>query len=231
MTYPSNVVGQSPPASPPTEQPSEHAVDIKERAGEALGAAKEGVGEVGEQVTDSVREVAAETGRQARDLLGEARSQMTQQAGEQHHKLVTSLRALADEMASMSQQSGQSGIATEFVTQAGDRVRSVADWLSDKQPGDVVAELRRFGRNRPGTFLVGAMLGGVVAGRMTRAVVASHTGNGAAQSGANEQPAAPTTALPTASALPPASTPPASYPPPPAPASGYSSGAPNGGLA
>jgi hypothetical protein len=48
----------------------------------------------------------------------------------------------------------------------------VADWLEHREPGDLLDEVRRFARRRPGTFLVGAAVAGALVGRLTRGVVA-----------------------------------------------------------
>jgi hypothetical protein len=45
--------------------------------------------------------------------------------------------------------------------------------LEQREPGDLVAEVRRFAQRRPGAFLVGALLAGVAAGRLTRGVIAA----------------------------------------------------------
>jgi hypothetical protein len=206
------------------EQVTDQAADVKERAGQAMDAGKHGAADVGRQAGDSAREVAGEAARQARDLMGEARSQVTQQAGDQHQKLVQSLRTLSDELASMTQNSGQSGVATELVSQAQERVQGLTDWLADKQPGDLLQEARRFARNRPGTFLIGAALAGVVAGRMTRGVVAAHSDSSGQSNGARHSAAAPP--VPT---TPPATT--ATYPEPAAAAAGYQPTGDHGGLA
>ncbi|HKC26518.1 MAG TPA: hypothetical protein VKB75_00770, partial [Jatrophihabitans sp.] len=51
-------------------------------------------------------------------------------------------------------------------------------------PGDLVDELRRFARRRPGAFLMGALAAGVVAGRLGRGVVAAHTEDDGTAAGA-----------------------------------------------
>ncbi|TLM80215.1 hypothetical protein FDW83_19020, partial [Pseudarthrobacter sp. NamE2] len=52
---------------------------------------------------------------------------------------------------------------------------SVASWLENKQPGDLLNEVQRFARNRPGTFLLLAAGAGVLAGRLTRGLTAGAT--------------------------------------------------------
>lgn len=184
-----------------TDQVAERAGDVKERATDAVVAGRAGVEEVTHTATEQAREVAQEAARQARDLLGEARDQVGSQANDQREKLVSSLRALSEEFGAMARRDEQGGLAAELVGQAHDRLQGVVGWMENKQPGDLLQDVRSFARNRPGAFLVGAALAGVAAGRLTRGAVSAHT----EQSEQSEQsPASPPNPL-------------LSTPPPPAP--------------
>lgn len=160
-----------------TDPASTNDSSMKEKASGAAEAGKQGVGDVAQTATDKAKDVAQETSRQARNLVGEARSQLTEQASTQQQGLATNLRSLGDELGSMADRSDQPGVATELVAQARDRVHDVASWLEGREPADLLDEVRAFARRRPGAFLVGALLAGVVAGRLTRGVIASHTDN------------------------------------------------------
>jgi len=155
---------------------------MKNKAGAAADRGKQAAGEVAQTAGERAQDVKQEVTRQARDLMGEAREQLSQQAGDQHRNLVGNLRSLSTELGSMADNSEQSGLATELVSQARDRIDGAAQWLDGKQPGDIVDEVRSFARRRPGTFLVGALAAGLVAGRLTRGVVASHTDDGSSGS-------------------------------------------------
>jgi hypothetical protein len=148
---------------------------VKDKASESAEAGKQAAGEVARTATDQAKDVAQETKKQARDLMSEARSQLSEQAGAQHHSLVTNLRSLAEELSTMAQRSENPGTASDLVGQAGDRAHSMADWLDQREPGDLLGEARSFAQRRPGTFLLGAVAAGVVAGRLTRGVVAAHS--------------------------------------------------------
>jgi hypothetical protein len=52
--------------------------------------------------------------------------------------------------------------------QATGRVEELADWLKNREPADLLGEVRSFARRKPGTFLLGALAAGVVAGRLAR---------------------------------------------------------------
>jgi len=181
----------------PDEGYSSSGQSAKQRAADAAQTSKEAGSEVASHATqagsevastaaDKAKDVAQETKRQARDLLGEAKQQLQSQAGSQHSSLVSNLRQLGSELGSMADNSSQSGVATELVGQAHERVNSVADWLESRQPGDLLGEVRSYAQRRPGVFLLGAALAGVVAGRLTRGAVAAHRDQGSGSSGSAE---------------------------------------------
>lgn len=155
--------------------PPKDSAPLKDKASDAAQAARQGGIEVAETAAAKAKDVAQETSRQARDLLGEARGQITEQAGSQQRSLVTNLRSLGEELGAMTDRAEHSGVATELVSQARERVDGAAEWLDGREPGDLLEEIRSFARRRPGAFLLGAAVAGVLAGRLTRGVVATHS--------------------------------------------------------
>ncbi|NES12431.1 MULTISPECIES: hypothetical protein [Micromonospora] len=136
-------------------------------------------GAVAQTAKEQGKEVVGEAKRQARNLYGEARDQLTSQTGQQQQRAAGGIRSLAEEMRSMAQHGGGSGPVTELAHQAADRMHGVAGWLEQREPGDLLNEVKNYARRNPGTFLVGAALLGVVAGRLTRNIAA--VGDGAGQ--------------------------------------------------
>jgi hypothetical protein len=65
------------------------------------------------------------------------------------------------------------GLATDVVREVSRRLSSAATWLGDRDPGSVLAEVKSFARRRPGTFIIGAAVLGVLAGRLTRALASN----------------------------------------------------------
>jgi vacuolar-type H+-ATPase subunit H len=155
---------------------TDKATDVKDKAAEAANEGKQAAGQVAQTAVEHAQEVKDEAVRQARDLAGEARQQVSSQVGQQHQALVSNLRSLGSELGSMTQSAdGQSGVATELVSQAKDRIDGLANWLDGREPGQLLDEARDYARRRPGMFLLGALAAGVVAGRLTRGAVAAHT--------------------------------------------------------
>jgi len=122
--------------------------------------------------TEQAKEVASEAGHQAKALLDQARSELVDHAASQQDRLAEQLHSLSHELGSMAAASQQEGLATDLAQQASRQVGTVAHWLSQREPGSLVGELKDFARNKPSTFLAVAAGIGLVAGRMTRGVKA-----------------------------------------------------------
>jgi hypothetical protein len=143
-----------------------------------------------ESAKEQGRQVAAETGHQVRDLYHRAVGEVNDQAGVQQKRAVNGLYALSDEAARMAGAVGPSGAMTPLVEEAGHRFRQAGEWLERREPGDVLREVREFARQHPGTFLVGAAVLGVLAGRLTTNLA----GAGADNQGSATSPSSPTSA-------------------------------------
>lgn len=130
--------------------------------------------------------VANETRRQVQDLLGEARTQATDQARAGQQRATEGLRSLAGELHQMADGGDSHGPASDLAAQAAERIDGLAGWLERHEPGDLLGEVRRYARSRPGTFLLGAAVAGVLAGRLTRGAVDANRDSGPA--GGSSQP-------------------------------------------
>ncbi|WP_410592334.1 hypothetical protein [Amycolatopsis sp. lyj-23] len=164
--------GQSPPqhASGSPSMPE----TAKGEAREVAATAADRGGEVAQTAADQAKHVAAHAQQEARDLLREGREQLQTQARDGQRKAAESLHQLAGQLERMAEQTDSPGLAGDVARQVSDRTRTVADWLEHREPGDLLDEVRRFARRRPGTFLVGAAVAGALVGRLTRGVVAQH---------------------------------------------------------
>lgn len=171
------MVYQDPGAGSPTDGSSTTDV-AKEQAGRVGQKATEAGGQVAQTTKEQAQNVVGEAKQQARDLAGEARTQVRDQAGTQRDRAVQGLRSLGDELDQMSQQGGQSGIATEVARQLSTRTRDLATHLERHEPSDLLDQLRSYARRRPVVFLAGAALAGVVAGRLTKSLAAGPPDNG-----------------------------------------------------
>ena len=153
--------------------------------------------QVASTAADQAKQVTTETKRQAQDLVAQGRQQLQEQARTGQQKAGQGLSEIAQQLRTMVEGGGDAptGPAADLVRQAGDKVEQVAGWLTEREPGDLVNEVRAFARRKPGVFLLGAALAGVVAGRLTTGVVAAHkdaapsgSGNGQAGTAGTYQP-------------------------------------------
>jgi hypothetical protein len=147
-------------------------------------AAKESGQRVASTAVEQGKNVLEEGKTQARNLTHEVGQQAHEQSKVQKDKAASGLRSLGTELQSMAaSQGGQSGLATDLAQQAAAKVQDLAGWLDQREPGELLDEVRALARRKPGTFLLGALAAGVVAGRLTRGAVdatRSDTGNGSA---------------------------------------------------
>ncbi|WP_448611946.1 hypothetical protein [Geodermatophilus sp. URMC 60] len=133
--------------------------------------------QVASTAADQAREVAHETQRQAQDLLHQGRQQLRQQTVAQQQKAASGLTSLAQELRGLADGSSQGapGPARDLLQQASGYVEQFADRLQNREPADLLDDVRAFARRRPGAFLLGAALAGVLAGRLTSGVKAAHS--------------------------------------------------------
>jgi hypothetical protein len=144
--------------------------------------AKDQAGQVGQTAKESGQRVAGTAMDQGKNVLDEGRQQasrLTQEVGQQvkeqtsvqKDKATSGLRSLGDELQGMATSSTQSGMASDLAQQAATKAHDLATWLDQRDPGSILDEVRGLARRKPGTFLLGALAAGVVAGRLTRGAV------------------------------------------------------------
>ncbi|WBB66128.1 hypothetical protein [Micromonospora sp. WMMD812] len=168
---------------PPTST-TEHARQQASRVGQQTAQAG---GQVGHVVAEQGRQVAAQAGQQARHLGGEATSQLREQARSQQHHAAERLRGLGRDLDSMADR-GDSGMAGEAVRRAADAAQRTAGWIDNREPADMLHEVRGYARQHPGIFLAGAAVAGLLVGRLTRNLASSGDGQrSAAQTGQTGQ--------------------------------------------
>jgi hypothetical protein len=143
--------------------------------------------QVASTATDQAKEVVQETQRQAKDLLDQGKSQVREQAISQQQKAGQSLSSLAQELRGLADgtSSGAPGPARDLLQQGAGMVESFASKLQNREPAELLDEVRRFARRKPGMFLLGAAAAGVVAGRLTSGVKAAHSDSGPSSTGTN----------------------------------------------
>jgi hypothetical protein len=146
---------------------SEVADVAKDESRHVAEVAKGEAGNVAATTAEQARNVAGEAKAQAQGVMDETLAQLDEQSRAQRDRLVTTLRSLGDDVERMADQS-EGGLAQDLARQVADRAHALSSRLDGREPSELLEEVRSFARRRPGTFLLGALAAGVVAGRLTR---------------------------------------------------------------
>lgn len=146
----------------------------KEQASQVGDTAAEAGAQVAGVAKEQALDVAEQTKTEAKNLLGQTREELGSQAATQQQRVAGGLRSLGSELQAMAEgrESAQDGPARQVAAQAADRISTAASWLEAREPGQVLTEVQRFARQRPGAFLALAAMAGVAAGRLTRGLTA-----------------------------------------------------------
>ena len=186
MTHSVNAPLPPPPATQSIDPPSTGASPTgapsttdaaKNEAAHVKDTATQAGSQVAGTAADQAKEVAQETRRQAQDLLEQGRSQVREQAVTQQQKAAQGLSSLAQELRGLANgtSDGAPGPARDLLEQASGTVEEFSSWLQNREPAELLDEVRRFARRKPGMFLLGAAAAGVLAGRMTRGAKDVHS--------------------------------------------------------
>jgi len=150
------------------------AADTRDEAVSQAADVKDSAVEAGTHVAavakDQAGTVVAEAGDQVKNLLSQTRGELSSQAGSQQQRLAGGLHSLGDEVRSMADGNGGSGIAAEVAHQVADRTKSVASWFESREPADVLQDVAQFARRRPGLFIAIAAGTGLLVGRLARSL-------------------------------------------------------------
>lgn len=154
----------------------QQASQARDAAADVASSGKQAAADVAATGKQAAAETIEKTKQQAGDLLGQTRDQLSEQLDTQKSSTVQMLRSLGDQLASMTDKTDEDGTAVDVAARLRDRARGTADWLDARNPDQVLDEVRQYGSARPGAFLLGAAVAGILAGRLTRGVVDVHRG-------------------------------------------------------
>lgn len=192
MSYGNDALGAGEPQTASSGE--SHVVDTaKQEAADLKGTATDAAKDVAGTAKDEAASVAHEAKAQVTDLYHQARHEFSDQASKQQERIASGLSSLGDQLGAMARNSDGSGIAGDLVQKVSERVSGVASWLNSRDPGMVLTDVKAFARRRPGAFIGGALVAGVLAGRLTRALATNAKEQSEADAWA---PASTTPALP-----------------------------------
>jgi hypothetical protein len=159
-----------------------HGQTTMEAAKDEAAAVKDTAAAEAKGVVDTTKaeagSVARETKVQLEDLYAKAKRELGDQASTQQQRLASGLRSFSGELGSMARNANGSGVAGDLVRRASQRADGMASWLSQRDPADVLQEVKAFARRRPGVFIGVAAIAGIVVGRLTRALASAASDSG-----------------------------------------------------
>lgn len=163
------------PTSTPAGSGEPSTKDVaKDQAASVAGGAKDAAKNVAGTAKDQAAQVAGEAKKQVGDLVGQARSELTDQAGTQQQRAASGLKSVSEQLRALANGESPQGPATDLAHQAADKVSEFAGFLENRDPGQLLDEVRRYAQRRPGMFLAVALGAGIVAGRLTRGLTAAN---------------------------------------------------------
>jgi hypothetical protein len=171
----------APPGTPAAGGGQSTAQAAKEQASDVASGAADSGRHVAQVTKEQAKDVTHEAKNQIRGLMDQSRSELRDQASSQQQRAATGLRSVSDELSSMADRSDNPGIANDLVRQAAQRAGSVASWLEQREPGQLLDEVTQFARRRPGAFLALAAGAGFLVGRLGRSLKDAPDGGVGAQ--------------------------------------------------
>jgi hypothetical protein len=189
---------------------ADKAQQAQQVASDVKSSAVEGAGTVAEAAKQETKAVVADARDHAQHIAGEARDQLKAHAAEQTDRVAQTLQDIRSQLDRMLRGEGApDGLVADVTRQVSARVDRAAGRLQEGGLDGVVTDVKRFARNRPGMFLLGALGAGVVTGRLLRTVDKGAIKDAATSQGSNGDAAAPqapeltspATALPTTTGM------------------------------
>lgn len=144
------------------DQTKQAATDVAQhaqgKAGEVAGTAKQ-----------EAQSVANDAKQQAADVLGTARSELRTQAADQAKTLSATLSDVGRQLGDMADGSNEPDAqVAQLARSAADSLSQRAERIDEGGIDGVIDDVKRFARNRPGAFLLGAIGAGFAIGRLAK---------------------------------------------------------------
>ncbi len=154
-------------AGPAGQTDAEKAIKRVEHEAEAMhDAARDGL--------KAVKEGASSLGSQALDEARQRSEQLKDEAATGLHDFADAIRKAAEDLSKK-----QPGIASDLIGQAASGLEGLSRSLQNRSTGQMIDDIRSFGRSYPGAFIAGSILAGIAIGRFAgSSATHSHSGTG-----------------------------------------------------
>lgn len=176
-------------AATATGQAADVAATAADQTREVATAAKGAAGDVASTAMEKAAEVTSEATEQVRNLVAETTTQVRTQAEAQTTKVAEGIAGLSDQIrALLDGRPEEAEAIRDYLQQGATKLTALSDRLQSQGLEGTIAEVQRYARRRPGTFLLGALGVGFGVGRLVRGVQAA---SAAAPSGTGTMVGAP----------------------------------------
>ena len=133
------------------------------------------VGTVLEDAKEQARSVAETAVEQTKGVFANIGADLSKEANTQKLRMAQGLQGFGTELDEVAQNS--TGRVPSLAGEAAERTRTLARWLESTDTADMVHSVEDFGRRRPGMFILGSAVAGMVAGRLTRSMIDERSSN------------------------------------------------------
>lgn len=146
----------------------------RDEASRVAGTATDEASRLRAQASGSVKSVADEARSQVRGITDTAIAQVRERADHQVGQAGDSLHRTSGQLQALARGNpDEAGPMADYAQSAADAVAGWADRLGDGGIDGLLGDMSDFARRKPGQFLAGALLAGIVAGRVGRSVQAA----------------------------------------------------------
>lgn len=139
---------------------------VKEKAEQTASTAADEAKHLASVAQEEAGQIVSEAKTQVSAMMHDARTQLEDQSRGRRDQLAQTLRTLSTDLQEMASDRG--GLAAQLARDAASQARALGGRIESREPGELLDDLRRLARRKPGTFLLGAMAAGLVAGRFAR---------------------------------------------------------------
>ncbi|MEV5801867.1 hypothetical protein [Streptomyces collinus] len=135
-------------------------------ASATAGQTRQAAGQVAATAAQQAKEVAGEVRHQAGSVVQDLRGRALDEAEGQTRRAAGILRQWAQDLSELTENAPGDSPARSVAAQVAERGHRAADYVDKQGVEGIVGDLQSFARRRPGLFLGGALLAGLVVGRL-----------------------------------------------------------------
>lgn len=146
------------------------------------GQTREAAGQVASTAAQQAKTVADQVRNQAGSVVGDLRGRVMDEAEGQTKRAAGVLRQWAHDLAELADNAPGDTPARGLTAQLADRGHRAADYVDQHGVEGIVGDVQRFARRRPGLFLGGALVAGLVAGRLGKSASRAAQSSGGGRS-------------------------------------------------